>query len=363
MSLSIFDNNLLLSELETTSQPNDIEPAVPADENHGIDWIGFSFDVNPNYGDSLSPLWAINKAGNSPEPGVHYKNLWMELPIGQTVAKINFQPEILKCYVHFNPSTAIYGKSATIAPYRACEALVSRLLDSLQPFVHAEFDLVDDNGNITRANLWQRSIKLTRLDCARNLYIADAFQAKKCLQQQNPRNLKTKYTFQNGLKGWGLVNKTKAEGQDKIYDKEQELRSIAGQVPAPDPRGTLFRYETELKRTRLKKYGFRTLADISEDKAWLALQQRWEACRWNIQMSEPGTLAQAISGLTFTQQCGVVEYLAMHSMGLGDGFSPSRHRHMGAIVRKLGLKLGEPIEAQGEAKYALDLRIGSVIPI
>ena len=363
MSVSFFDNNHLLSESETTTPLTNNQPAVPADENHGIDWIGFGFDVNPNLGDYLSPLWTINKAGNHPEPGIAYTNLWMDLPIGKTVATVNLKPEMLRCYVHFNPSTALYGKTAQLAPYTSCIRLVSTLLDALQPFVHAQFDLVDDFGNITRANLWERSVGLTRLDCARNIYISDTFQAKKCLQLQKPKNMKTKFTYENGKHGWGLVNKTKAEGEDKIYDKEEELRSIGGVLPTPDARGTLFRFETELRRSRLKKYGFRTLADINENYAWEALQARWNTCHWGVQLLEPGTLAKAISGLSFTQQCGLVEYLAMHSMGLGNGYTSSRHRHMGALVRQLGLKLGEPIEVQGDAQLKLDLYSGQFIGI
>jgi hypothetical protein len=362
MALSNIDNNHLLSESETTRLTNN-PPSVPADNNHGIDWIGFGFDVNPNLGDYLSSLWTINKAGNHPEPDIVYTNLWMNLPIGKTVAKVNLKTDTLRCYVHFNPSTALYGKTSQLAPYKACVRLVSTLLDALQPFVHAQFDLVDDFGNITRANLWERSVGLTRLDCARNVYISDTFQAKKCLQLQQPKNMKTKLTYENGKNGWGLVNKTQAEGEDKIYDKEEELRSNGGVIPTPDPRGTLFRFETQLMRTRLKKYGFRTLADINETYAWEALQGRWEACRWGVQFSEPGTLAKAISGLSFTQQCGVVEYLAMHSLGLGDGFTASRHRHMGALIRRIGLKLGEPLCEQGAGLARLDLFSAGVIDV
>jgi hypothetical protein len=362
MALSNIYNNHLLSESETTRLTNN-QPAVPADNNHGIDWIGFGFDVNPNLGDYLSSLWTINKAGNHPEPDTVYNNLWMDLPIGKTVASVNLQPEKLRCYVHFNPSTALYGKTSQLAPYNSCIRLVTTLLDALQPFVHAQFDLVDDFGNITRSNLWERSVGLTRLDCARNVYISDTFQAKKCLQLQKPKNMKTKFTYENGKNGWGLVNKTMAEGEDKIYDKEEQLRSSGGVLPTPDPRGTLFRFETELKRSRLKKYGFRTLADINETYAWEAIQDRWEACRWGVQLLEPGTLAKSISGLSYTQQCGVVEYLAMHSLGLGDGFTESRHRHMGSLVRQLGLQLGEPLEVQGAAQFKLDLYSGQFIAI
>jgi len=363
MAPSFFDNNHLLSESETSSSStnysrNSPRAAVPADDNHGIDWIGFGFDVNPNLGDVLSPLWTINKAGNHPEPDIAYKNLWIDIPLGQTVAKVNFQPELLKCYVHFNPSTALYGKSARLAPYKACAPLIATLLDALQPFVHPQFDLVNDSGEISRANLWERSVSLTRLDIARNLYIDDKVQAKQALSLQTPKNMKTKMQYQNGKRGWGLANTTKAEGQDKIYDKEEQLRSIGGEYVSTDNRGTLFRFEIELKRSRLKKYGIRTLADISENNAWEALQDRWEACRWAVQLTEPGTLAKAISGLTFTQQCGVVEYLAMHSIGLENGYTASRHRHMGALVRQLGFKLGGPLETQGLAFRKLNLYSG-----
>ena len=355
------DNIHLLSDPKTHSVKLK-QHGIPDELDFGPDWLGLSFNVNPNMSNALSPEWTVLGTGNPPEPDGDYEKLFMSMPFMNTNVEVRYFPRLLKCYLHFNPSTALYGKTAQIAPTGACVALVDKLLDVLQPFVSAEFDLIDVAGTITRASGWEHSVAITRLDPACNLYIDDTLKVKNALANSRPKNFKTRVVYETNKGGWGLESRTKGEGKDTIYDKVAELKTHGVSVEA-DPRGAAYRFETKLQRSRLKKCGFSSLADVTEKRVWEALEARWEASRWGVGLAEPGTISEALKGLKPSTQLTVLGYLCMAELGLEHALPASRKRNMSKLLDGLGLMPGMSTQEAGVVSRRLDLRKGYLVDV
>ena len=334
---------------------------VPNDSEHGVDWVNLRIDLDPSSIDLSSPLWTVDRNGNLPDPDITYRCYYAQIPFGETHVDTTLSIDSMRVYLRFNPSTALYGKTKNILPAPALKPLVEKLLTECFQHFSANFDHVDERGTITRDPRWADLVWISRLDAARNLYIPDDFRFKKAIEAATPRNKKTKYIYESGLDGWGVVNKTKTAGQDRIYDKEAELSLHEADEILSQNLGTCFRFETQLQRDRLDKFNLRRLSDVTAESVWRVIAERWADCRWDVTFNEPGTIANAIAHLSASEKSGLLGYLGMHQLGFANQVTASGHRKYGAIARGLGLVPGQPLEDQGATNQYVDIFVGSVV--
>jgi hypothetical protein len=333
---------------------------IPKDFEKGIDWLSFSYSVNTDLVDGYSSLWTVKGTGLAPYPGEPYNEVYTNVPFMKTSLNVNFNSRNYKTYVRFNPSTAKYGKSRELVTASESQEIVAKAIDAISFLVPPEFDVVQENGTITRAHNWKKHVRLQRVDCARNLLIHDPLLFMREVEAQIPKRKRETFTHRPGKTGWGLVNKTKEVGRDQLYHKDAELGLDWANELLTSQEGSCFRFETQLRKDRLEQFGFYTLADVTEENMWNAIEVRWNACRWGITYPEPGMLKETLAHLSFNDQCNVVEYLAIHSLGMESGYTDSRRRRVGKLVQDLGLRAGDPIETQGKGTRYVDIYTGKV---
>lgn len=351
----------LLSDWNTTS--NKLHLPLPTDSEYGVDWLTLGFYIDPDSLDLYSSVWTIKGWKKKPEPDEVYDVYYLKTPFLNTIVDVKVNVNDWRCWVSFNPSTAVYGKTRTLIKPEDCSRVVGALLNALSAYLMPIFDHVDDQGTIHREPLWSQQVKVSRIDCARNLFISDPYRFKKAISAATPRNKKTKYTYENGAKGWGVVNQTKESGKDQVYDKDVELKFDKEGEYMSQEGGTWFRFETHLMKKRLPKFGITHLSHVTETAVWTAILERWTACRWDVTFSEPGTIAKAVSHLTVTEKKGILSYLDMHFLGFGYELSGAAERKYGKLAKDLGFTVGEPVTDQGLANQKVDITLGEVVDL
>lgn len=174
---------------------------------------------------------------------------------------------------------------------------------------------------------------------------------------------KTKYIYESKADGWGVVNKTKTTGQDRVYDKEVELKLHQVDEKLSQEGGACFRFETQLERDRIDQFGLRTLSKINDENVWAAINERWHACRWDVTVNEPGTAKTAMVNLTPSEKSGLIAYLGKHQLGLEDEITESGHRKYRTMAKSLGFVPGKPLESQGKATRKASISEGRLVDL
>lgn len=354
-------NNPLLTGWET--KPSKPAVNVPTDSDHGVDWVNLRIDLDPSSIDLSSPIWTVNHNGKLPDPDITYDAYYAKIPFGETTVETYVHIDSMRLYMRFNPSTALYGKSKSILPADALAPLVGKLLDECYEHFAPAFDHVDDQGTISRDPKWAEKVWISRLDCARNLQIGDPVRFKQSIEKATPRNKKTKYVYESGVNGWGVVNKTKSVGQERVYDKDVELALHDADEILSQSLGTCFRFEAQLQTDRLDKFNLRRLSEVSAESVWRVIEERWKDCRWDVTFSEPGTASKAMKNLTSSEKTGLLGYLGKHQLGFQDEITESASRKYGPMAKSLGLTPGMPLESQGAATQQVDIFSGTVIDL
>lgn len=355
------DKNPLLTDWLTSNTKKQLP--IPADDDYGVDWITLRIDLDPSSIDLSSPMWTVTRKGKVPDPDITYDCYYIKIPFGQTVVDGQFYVDSWRIYLSFNPSTALFGKSKWICPVVEVAPLVGKLLDHCSPLFMPVFDRMDDQGTITRDLNWEASVWLSRIDCARNIYIDDPIRFQEAIAAAQAKNAKTKSIHTSGKRGWTVENKTATVGLDRVYNKDAEL-ARHGVIEERDPAlGVCFRFEAQLRADRIDKFGLRYLSSISDEKVWNAIESRWNDCRWNVKFAEPGTFGKAISHLSASDKTGLFGYLGKHQYGFLDDITESAERKYGAICKTLGFIPGKPIETMGAATRVADIFAGRVIDL
>ncbi len=355
------NKNPLLTGLEVANTNKSFK--VPNDQDFGIDYLHLRVDLDPSTIDVSSSIWGINSKGKAPEPDQIYNAYYTHLPFGQSEVDVQINLYDMRVFLRFNPSTVLFGKGKTLLHPKAIVGLVDSLLNSLAPYCRPIFDVVDDQGTITRHPNWATQVWVSRIDCSRNMVIDDPMRFKKGIEAALPRHKKTTITYKAGKEGWGIVNATKSNGHDKIYDKDVELDLHNVDESLNQTEGTSFRFETQLKRDRISKFGLRRLSDVTDEAVWKAIEERWDACRWGVTINEPGSAVKAMESLTSSEKNGLIAYLGKHHLGIEYEITVSGHRKYGALARNLGFTLGEPLEAQGKAFRKADIWAGCLVDV
>jgi hypothetical protein len=101
---------------------------------------------------------------------------------------------------------------------------------------------------------------------------------------------------------------------------------------------------------------------VGDIRCWEALQERWTACNWAVTVSEPGTLAKALSHLSAKEVQNLAGFLWQCENGLDDSHTKARQSEYRKKALALGLNPGMPISEQGVGKLHLDLFSGELTP-
>jgi len=355
------EQNVLLTDTESTTT----EPLLllPTDSDWGVDTVNLSFQVCLSACNEDSSIWSKSSSLIDRETGQEYSG-WTgfhSTAYGDVRVTLNLVKE--RCYLQFNAARLLHGKSKELLPPNALKPLVGNLLLDLQYAVVAEFDIDEQNGELVRRAAWAEDVKLTRLDLARNLQIRECIKlVKAALELARPRYGKTKVSYEKSDGGWTLVNGTASTGQERIYDKSLELKTIEMEE-LMNQNMHIFRFETQLQKDRLKRSGMKTLEAVNDEAVWNVITERWEACQWGVTVNEPGTLEKALADLEPKRQKDVAGFLYMASIGTDVLLTRAYRNEMRKICRQLGLTVGVPLYDQGIGLLKLDLQVGKLIPI
>lgn len=358
--MSNINKNPLLSGTETNKEKLN---TIPTDKEWGVDYLNLSFYVNPEFTDLSTPNWYVNTSGklSNSESIQDIYNQQFEFGKGTVTIILNTTSGV--CRMRFNPSTVLYGNTTELIQAGACKPLVGALISATSDFLIPVFDHLDESGTISRDANWAEQVRLTRIDCSRNLLIDDAYRFKTSIEAARPKNKKNKYVYESGSKGWGLVNQTKTCGKDMIYDKDVEMNLDEFDEKFQQRSQTLFRFETQLRQERLQKFGFTTLESVTPEKVWDAIETRWNACNWNVTFNEPGQIAKVVNSFSPNDASGLLGYLCKQNLGLNYLITGSEERKYGSMARNLGLEIGKPVHEQGNPTRQVSIALGTVVDI
>jgi hypothetical protein len=147
---------------------------------------------------------------------------------------------------------------------------------------------------------------------------------------------------------------TKNEGMDRMYDKSMELlnHELDEQF---EWTGGVYRFEAELRKSRLMKTGLTALDRVTDEAVWNALHWRWDQSNWGIVMPGTGSIGELIGGLKQDLRLSFVGYLALASQGLGDLVDGKVALKMGRIAERLRISPGADISHYGLMNRLLSL--------
>jgi hypothetical protein len=357
-ALAKTDSNPLLTGWTTEEETLS---TYASDSNEGVDFLHLGFDVSPDYGDFDSHLWSMDRWGTERVPDFMHPQLFYTLPFGETNVEVELRTLDWRCYLRFNPSRAVYGKSKNLLPAGAVEPLVEKLLYKLQPLVFPSFVQVTATGEFVNEPGWASQVSVSRIDCAKNLFITEPQKFKQAAMRSQPVQNPTIHSFGKKGSSWGLVHGTATVGKDRLYDKDADLLRFDVEASITQEKGDWFRFEAELRADRIKKFGLTRLSDISEEAVWNVIFTRWEASRWGVTINSPGSIVNTLAGLSVNDKSNLLGYHALHLLHLEDEIPVSRHRKYGKLASDLGIKLDEPLETQGAPTMRVDIREGKIV--
>jgi hypothetical protein len=265
------------------------------------------------------------------------------------------------CHVEFNAAREVSPKSAALLPPDALAPIVRGVIERLHQDSWPEFIRVTDDGEIVWDTDWASQVRFVRLDIARNFDIDDPPSVKYGLVAVRGSYAKDHVLHTDARGGWTLSNRTKRSGCDRFYDKSAEFANYGLDERLIAPRGTMFRFEAQLQKDRLDALGLRTLAHMTDDTAWRALQARWDATGWGCWLPGQSDVATALKGLSLPQKQRLIGFL--HQMAIGDTseMSKSHLREMTARAKAAGLVPGMPVALLGPPTQRLDLVAGTLV--
>ncbi len=355
---SNIDNNLLLTGQKVNA--NQCKSVPPLDREWGIDTVNVWFYVNLDECEMNPSCWSSSSSGTYADSKKEYAKYELNLEFGHTTVKVILDTRKGVCKLRFNASRLLTGKSRQLLHPDALKPLVNVLLNHLSSHVWPVFDQKDEQGTISRDLDWPSQVKISRLDPARNLFVEDFHTLKQVLIHTKAKNGKLNQLIWDDNYGWTFCNKTKSQGSDRFYDKSAELNE-KGFEASLDQTGHWFRFEIQLEKERLKRHGFFTLADISDERIWEALEIRWLKCGWGVALPEPNKLGVVLAGLSNGDQSGLLALLSAQALGLKIPMSAGTATKFRKLALQHGLTPGMALNQFGPATGYLSLHEGKVV--
>jgi hypothetical protein len=338
----------------STSQGN-----RPADNNYGIDTVALYFPVDIEQCDHTSDLWEYEGARNRQKAETEGGSLVANFICGYANVRVNLYLDSSRCRLEFNAARVLSPKSQQLLHPDALSRVVEVVLEQLAGIVHPSFDTFHDSGEIVRLTDWQGLVNITRLDVARDFVVSNPCAVRLGLAQVHSKYQKTHKVTTSPNDGWSIECGTKYEGKDIFYDKEAELRQHQVDTSRPD-NAVIYRFEAVLKKSRLANSGMKTLDQVTDERAWEAIQGRWQKTGWSSPLPSSTGLLEAVSHLSQTRMDGLLGYLHRRAAGQEATIPAPYMREKNKLAKTCGLTPGLPVELLGKPTTYLDIHSGKI---
>jgi len=354
-------NPLLTVEILNEKAP---KPAVPTDIELGIDTVRMFIPVNLDLCEWDSSLWGYDSTGNSSVKNRTYHHLETVIGLDFADVKVVLYPDTAIARLSFNAARLLTPKSRELLDPDVLVPLVEAVLNSVSHLVVGAFDSVDlATGAFTREPNWADQVGLTRLDIARNLLIDSPHDVRMTLEKLQPHKGKTMHKYWDAEGGWTLWNKTKTTGSDRLYDKAAELAAHTKDETLAAANDGWYRFETQLEKDRIKRFGFSKLSGITRERVWQALEARWDKCGWGVMLPEQGRLKEMLENVPIKERMEFLGFLEAANRHQTSIMHPPQIAKMQKLAKKLGVTPGVSLDEQGLLTRQLSLYEGKIISL
>jgi hypothetical protein len=295
------------------------------------------------------------------DPAVTYDNFKGSLTVGHAHVKLYLMPLNERLKIEFNPSRVFSSSaSALLFPANKIKAVTETVINAIESRIGPFISEVDPTtGEITLDPDWANWANLSRFDATRDLSVPIEYsqQLENAWDAATPdvRHLKNKHS-RAADKSFSVCHSTKSQGSDILYNKTAELNSKWHKA---NPDTVKYRFESRLRKGRLKKHELRTLADITNQRVWNAIQTRWTKTKWGVNIRSTDTTTTALAGLSTTLRQRMIGVLEEAAMGTLEMSSRSNQRICN-LIRQLGLIPGLDTIRSGEVSGFVDIHSGGV---
>ena len=360
--------NIALNSFVTPPNYKTLNCPIPEEDIFGGDKSVFGYRVDPSMSFIDPDIWERNpylKTVNGIE--VEYDSFYRVKKSPYGTVFITYYSAYDRCTLEFSPSVLAFSKSTRLLRPRYVDQVFESIMDGLCDELWPVFDQIDPHtGEVTRSPNWRSQVAILRTELAVHLSIRNDLlnELKKSIEETPQRKGAIQKKYKNGKGGWSAYVETKNRnsGYDVIYDKTAELAE-KGIVDRREPGHTSVRFEAVLIGKRRDRFGIRTLEDLTDDKVWNAIAVRFHELQFNVKLSGPNQVTQALQELPYTQRERLLGYLKLNSLGLTEGISTAIKRDRRKLTKKTGIALGHDWESQtGEPVY-LDISKGRFVPI
>jgi hypothetical protein len=354
------DNNLLVTPTNVdATNDTKLTPSTPLDKEWGLDSIVLSVPVVEEDQDFPDCEWDFidGRIYEGADESRYVSNLTHE----NGNIRVSYKPIRKEMYISFNAARIVSAKSIELLPPSALKPLLERLFTVLVGQIPLRPAFVSINkGEIRLKDGWEKQVSFIRLDCARNFIVEQPEAIKHALSKQRGKYHKTTHMYFN-KDGWTLVNASKTQGVDRIYDKSAELKSLE-QEERFEWNRKWFRFEAQLMKQRLKKYGLKTLDKIDNQRVWDAIEGRWKKCEWNVSLPGEGSLSDLSQQLPIKKRIEFFGYMAACTHGFLDVADEGTVKRCKKHAKALKVTPGLPLELYGPMNMTLSLWHGEVVP-
>jgi hypothetical protein len=267
------------------------------------------------------------------------------------------------CKVTLNAPRALAKTNQNPLPPDALSPLINRLINRLQGDIFPSFAEVTDEGEITWEADWESQVGITSLEIARDFLIPKAKEAElqAALDGVSARRNYTQSNFMSKGNGYTIGQSTKSSGSDTIYNKDAELAKGQPFVPSGDE--VRYRFESELKAPRLKKFNLNTLAGININACWAASCERFTETGWNVRISSSDSLLSSLEGLDYKMKEKILGFNSISCLGLTSNMTAALRRDRTKLARKIGLIIGTEVGEHPVGSSVLSLNAGTLVEI
>ena len=352
-------NNLLVTpQNDYSTALVETNPTRPMDKEWGIDTVVLSVPVLEQDQDFPDCDWDYidGRVYEGADQSSYVSNVSYE----NASIRVSYRPIHKAMFITLNAARLTTAKSVELLPPKALKPLLAKLFVDLVGQIPLRPAFVSlDRGEIGLRDEWEKQVSFVRLDCGRNFIVDNPEAIKLALTQQRGKYHKLTHMYFN-KDGWTLVNASKTQGMDRIYDKSAELKSLEQEERFEWDRKWL-RFEAQLMRDRLKKYGLKTLDKIEDQRVWDAIEDRWNRCEWGVSLPGPGSLADLSRLLPSKKRIEFFGYMAACTFGFLDVLDQLVIRRCKKAVKSLNVTPGSPLDSYGPMSRKLSLWHGEVV--